>query len=457
MLDPALDYTRAHREDALADLCELLRIPSISTQPDYAPYIAQAADWVAAYCRRIGLENVAVMPTTHYPVVVGDWLHAGEGAFTLLIYGHYDVQPPDPLHLWTSPPFEPTVRGEHVFARGASDDKGQFMAALKAVEAYLRTSSRLPVNVKVIIEGEEEIAGPGIPGFIRANTDRLAADAVLICDNPMLAPDQPLILYAVRGNCYVEVSVSGPATDLHSGTYGGGVENPFNVLVRLLAQVQDAETRRINIPGFYDSIRPIDLVERARINSGIVSDAVLRAATGVPQPAGEAGFTSAERVAIRPTFEICGMPGGYMEAGRKSVIPAVAQAKVSFRLVPDQDPVDIAARFEAFLRAQCPPTVTLSVTSSGFSWPVLMDPQTKAIQAADQAFERVFGRPAVYMRGGGSLPIAHDFRQALGVDIVMAGLGLLDDNLHAPDEKFFLPNYYNGIEAIIRYLALLAE
>lgn len=457
MIKAAIAYAQQNRQSHLDDLLDLLRIPSISTLPEYNIDIQRAAQWVADYLKRIGLHAVEIIPTKMHPLVYGEWLHADPEAFTLLIYGHYDVQPPDPLEAWVSPPFEPTIRGDNVYCRGASDDKGQFLAALKAIEAYLGSTGKCPINIKVLIEGEEEIASPSLPHFVRAHRDKLQADAALIIDHPMIGPNTPMMMYAVRGHLYTEITVRGPSIDLHSGTCGGGVDNPFNVLVRILAQLQDGATRRILIPNFYDAVDEISAEERALLHNGIVTDEALLATTGVRAVAGEAGYTSAERIAIRPTLEICGMPGGYVGAGRKSIIPAVAKAKVSMRLVPKQDPLFIFERFDAFIRSLAPETVHIDVENLGYAYPVLTDYQHPAIHAAIQAYQAVFNASPLFMRGGGSLPFTHDIQQTLGAAIVMMGLGLLDDNLHAPNEKFYLPNYYRGIETFIHYFDILAR
>jgi acetylornithine deacetylase/succinyl-diaminopimelate desuccinylase-like protein len=449
----ALAYAQAARSAALDDLCALLAIPSVSTLPEHAPDLARAAQWCADYLGRIGLEDVQILPMGGAPLVYADRTQVAN-APTLLVYGHYDVQPPDPLDQWRTPPFQPTVVGENLFARGASDDKGQFLAVLKAVEACLAVGG-LPINVKVMIEGEEEVSSPHLSAFVRDHADLLACDAVLICDHPMLDPSTPMMMVGVRGSAYLEITVRSAHTDLHSGTFGGALDNPFNVLVRLLAQVQDAQTRRIRIPGFYDAVHDGTPEERQQINSGLATDEMLRRLTGA-QPAGESGFTTAERISIRPTFDIHGMPGGYVDAGKKSVIPAEARAKVSFRLVPDQDPDAVMDAFEAFLRAAAPPTVDLHIERQSKSYPVVVGIDNPYVQAAERAYRAVFGRAPVYMRGGGSLPFTHDVQQVLGVAVVMMGIGLPDDNPHAPNEKLHLPNFYRGIETIIHYLHELA-
>jgi acetylornithine deacetylase/succinyl-diaminopimelate desuccinylase-like protein len=457
MKDAALGYAQAQQAQALDDLLALVAIPSVSTSPAHQPDMARAAQWVADYCQRIGLHNVAVMPTALHPLVYAEWLEAGDDAFTLLLYGHYDVQPADPIEKWHTLPFEPTLKGENLFARGASDDKGQFLAVLKAVEAYLQTSGRLPINVKVFIEGEEEISSPSMGEFIKQHQTQLACDAILICDHPMLAADTPMMYYGVRGNCYMQITVRGPGQDLHSGLYGGAVDNPMNVLARLLAQIQDGITHRILIPGFYDRICDIDDEEKALLNDNLfVSADILKMQTGVPAEAGETGYTLAERLAVRPTFEVCGIGGGFTGEGKKTVIPAEAFAKLSMRLVPDQDPREIADLTQLYLSSRLPSTVTMEVEYLGGSHPVVVDYRHPAVQAAHQAYQQVYGKPAVLMRGGGSLPLMWDFQQILRAPIVMMGMGLPDDNLHSPNEKFFLPNYYRGTETIIHYFDLLA-
>lgn len=450
----ALAYAQANKGAALADLMTLLEIPSISTLPEHAPDLARAAEWCATYLARIGMQNVQMHPLNGYPLVYADWLNAGPQRPRLLVYGHYDVQPADPLEQWQTPPFKPAVIGDNLVARGASDDKGQFMAVLKAVEACLATDG-LPINIRVMLEGQEEISSPDLPAFVRQHRDLLQSDAALICDHPMLTPDTPMMMISVRGGVYMEVIVRSAAVDLHSGTFGGGLDNPFNVLVRMLAQVQDGVTRRILVPGFYDAVRPLSAEDRQRINIGVATDEGLRRMTGA-SAAGEEGYTTAERISLRPTFEIHGMPGGYTDTGKKSVIPAEARAKVSMRLVPDQNPDVVMDAFESFLLAAAPPTVSVRIVRQSKSYPVLIDANNPYIRAAEQAYKRVFGRGPVFMHGGGSLPFTHDLQTALGAAVVMVGIGLPDDNTHAPNEKLHLPNYYNGIRTFIHYFAELA-
>jgi acetylornithine deacetylase/succinyl-diaminopimelate desuccinylase-like protein len=457
LTEKALTYARQHHEAYREALLEFLRIPSISTLPENEPDMQRAAGWLADRLRHAGMAGVEILPTAGHPVVYGEWLGAGDGAPTVLAYGHYDVQPVDPVDEWHTPPFEPALRGDDVVARGASDDKGQLLAVVSAAEAYLQGAGSLPLNLKVMFEGEEEVSSPHMAAFLSEHRQRLAADVALICDGDILAPDRPLIGYGVRGMAYMEVEVRGPQIDLHSGGFGGVVDNPFNVLVRMLAQLQDGETRRVLIPGFYDRVRPIDDEERALLAQVPFDEAEARRLTGVPATAGEEGYSLVERRGVRPTLDIHGLPGGFTGPGKKTVIPARAAAKVSMRLVPDQDPDEIAALFAAQVRSLAPDTVEVEVRTLGTARPAFEDPQAPAVQAAARAYERGFGAPPVYVRGGGSLPIVAEFQDTLGATVVLMGLGLPDDRAHAPNEKFHLPNFYRGIETLIQYYDLLAE
>jgi acetylornithine deacetylase/succinyl-diaminopimelate desuccinylase-like protein len=457
MLNQALAHSRSHQQHYLDTLFDFLRIPSISTLPESAPDMQRAARWLADAMTRVGLEDVAVMDTAGYPVVYGQWLGAGPQAPTLLFYGHYDVQPVDPVGEWLSPPFEPTVRNNQLFCRGASDDKGQVFLFLAAVDSYLRTEGRLPVNLKLIVEGEEEISSPSLAAWVEQHRAMLDCDAVLICDSGILAEDMPLLNHGTRGMAYMEVELQGPATDLHSGGFGGVVDNPFNVLVRILAQLQDGETRRVLIPGFYDKVAPPDDLEQRLLAQVPVSDQVVQALTGAPVVAGEAGYTAAERLTVRPTLDIHGMPGGFTGEGKKTVIPAKAAAKVSMRLVPDQDPAEIAGLFERYVKSLAPATVKVTVRTLGLARWSLVDLNAPAIQAAAQAYQAGFDAAPLFMRGGGTLPIVADFQDILGVPVVMMGFGLPDDNAHAPNEKLSLTLFRRGIETVIHYLALLPE
>jgi acetylornithine deacetylase/succinyl-diaminopimelate desuccinylase-like protein len=452
----AIADARRHHEQFIESLEELLRIPSVSTLPEHRDDVERAGDWVENHLRQIGLSDVRRLPTAGFSVVFGQWTGAGESSPTLLIYGHYDVQPVDPIDQWRSPPFEPIIRGEDLFCRGVSDDKGQFLAMLSAVESTLRATGSLPINIKVLLEGEEEISSPNLGRLVAENEELLACDAVVIADQPMFSVSEPTICYAVRGGCYLQIDVHGPAVDFHSGTAGGAIENPFNALVRMLAQIQSSD-HRIQIPHFYDDVLLPDDEERQLLARSPVTDDLVKHFTGVREVAGEPGFSSAERLSIRPTFEIHGMPGGFTGTGKKSLIPAVASAKISFRLVPNQDPEKIAQLTDDFLHRIAPPSVTVTCHRSGHSYPTLVDKDNPAVQSADRAYQRSFGFPAVYFRAGGSLPIVHDITMSLGVPVAMIGFGLPDDRPHGPNEKLHLPNFFKGIEMAIHYFFDLAD
>lgn len=456
MKNQALEYARAHRDETLTNLKAFLRIPSVSTLPEHDPDIQQAARWLAEKLTAIGLQHVQVMPTADHPIVYGDWLEAGPDAPTLLIYGHYDVQPVDPLDEWATPPFEPTVKGEAIYARGASDDKGQLYIHVAALEAYLQSSGRLPLNVKVLFEGEEESGSTHLEQFVAEQQKLLQADAALISDTHILDPETPALVTGVRGMAYMEIFMRGSKRDLHSGVYGGIVENPLNALVKLLASLRDGQGR-VTIPGFYDDVQPLTPEEQQAINTGLVTEETVLAETGVPALWGDPDYTVAERKGARPTLDIHGIKGGFTGSGAKTVIPATASAKVSMRLVPNQDPRKIADRFTRHVLASSPETMSVTVETINTGDGAVIDMAVPAIQAAAAAYERTFGKAPVYLREGGSLPIVPMFIETLALPVVLMGFGLPDDNLHAPNEKFHLPNFYRGIETAIHYYRLLAE
>ena len=455
MINAALQYAARQHASHLEELFAFLRLASVSTDPAYAAPTAAAADWLAERLAAAGLENVRVIPTTRHPLVYADWLHAGPDAPTVLIYGHYDVQPVDPLELWDTPPFEPQARDDYVYARGAADDKGQVYIHVKAAEAYLRTAGRLPLNVKFLIEGEEEIGSANLRAFIPQNRELLAADSALISDSAIVGPDQPALVYSLRGNCHVQLKLTGPARDLHSGTYGGSINNPLNALGHLLAKLKN-EFGHIMIPGFYDRVRPLSLEERELLAAFPLSEADWLAQTGAPALWGEPEYTLVERIGARPTLDVTGMWGGYIGEGAKTVLPSAAHAKVSMRLVPDQDPAEIAALFEKFVREVLPPSVSVEMRIGGMSRAALIDRDTAPMRAAAAAYETTFGRPPVFMREGGSIPVVSDFEGQLGLPTVLMGFGLPGDRIHSPNERFYLPNFHKGIETSIHYLALLA-
>jgi acetylornithine deacetylase/succinyl-diaminopimelate desuccinylase-like protein len=450
MSEEAGTYAQQHQEKFLSELIDFLKIPSISTRPDHADDVKTAAQWLATKMELAGLENVAVIETARHPLVYGDWLHAGDELPTVLVYGHYDVQPAEPFELWDSAPFTPVVRDDYLYARGAADDKGQVYVHVKAVESLLRTNGRLPVNVKFIIEGEEEIGGPSLSAFIPQQKALLAADVALVSDTGIVNKDQPAIVYGLRGLCYAFIDIEGPRRDLHSGSFGGGVNNPLNVLGHIIAKLKD-EDGHVLIPGFYDAVRPLTPQEREVLAKFPLDEASWLAETGTPAPWGEPQFTLVERLGARPTLDIHGIIGGYTEAGSKTVLPAKVHAKLSMRLVPDQDPKAIAKTLQAYVAQIAPPTVTVTVTISGSAPASITDLNIPAMKAAVSAYHAAFGREPVFMREGGSIPVVSEFQSELGMETILMGFGLPGDNIHAPNERFYLPNFYRGIQTSIRF------
>ncbi len=439
------DYLQREESRFLRELFELLSIPSISTDPDYGPDVERCARWLKDHLEQMGFSTAEVCPTEGHPIVYAEWLEAGEEAPTVLLYGHYDVQPPDPLEEWISPPFKPEVREEKIFARGATDDKGQFFAHLKGLEAWLETTGGLPVNVKILIEGEEEVGSPSLAPWILENADRLACDAVIISDSSMFAPGIPAITYGLRGLSYLELTLEGPDHDLHSGLYGGGVPNPVLELSRMLASLHD-EAGRIAIPGFYDAVRPMDPEEREAFGALPFEDEAFREEIGAEGLKGEEGYTTLERLWARPTLDINGIWGGFTGKGAKTVLPARVHAKLSCRLVPDQDPEVIAELVKAHLEAIKPSEVRLKVSFHHGGRPVITDRKGPIVQAATRAFDRVWDEETVFIRGGGSIPVVAHFAEILGAPTVLMGFGLENDRLHSPNEKLNLENYYAGIQ-----------
>lgn len=455
MHDPqsALDYARQQRGEALEDLKEFLRIPSISTLPEHKPDLVRAATWVADALRGLGLKAVEVLPTAGHPVVYGEWLQAKDSAPTVLVYGHYDVQPVDPLNLWKSPPFEPAIRGDDLFARGASDMKGQIVAQLKAMEALVKTAG-LPLNLKFMIEGEEEIGSPSLAAFIKQHRSKLSCDFCLNLDSGVLGPDIPSLTTALRGLAYFEIRIQGPAGDLHSGIFGGAVENPANVLARLIAGMHD-QAGRVTLPGFYDQVRALTEGDRADLAELPQGDDWWMKQAATKALAGEAGFTATERATSRPTLDVNGLLSGFTGVGSKTVLPAKAMAKVSTRLVPDQRPEQVHESLLEYMRRSAPPTVDWEVDLLAAALPSVIDRSGAEVRTAAVALETVWGKPAVYKREGGTVPVVGMMQEALGIKSLMLGFGLPDDNLHAPNEKFHLPNFYRGIDTLIRFLAAL--
>jgi acetylornithine deacetylase/succinyl-diaminopimelate desuccinylase-like protein len=441
----------------LDELNELLRIPSISTLSEHRDDIRRAAEWIAADLRRSGLDNVRVIDTAGHPLVYADWLHAPDQP-TVLIYGHYDVQPPDPLDEWLSPPFEPTLRNGNLYARGSADDKGQLYAHLKAVERLMREGNgTLPVNVRFLIEGEEEVGGEGIEEYVKQHPDELACDAVIISDSHMFADGLPSLVAGLRGMVYTELTVQGASHDLHSGMYGGVAPNPIHALAHIVAKLKDEEGR-IQVPGFYSSVRTLTEQEREQWAALPYNEDEMREREiGSAMLTGEPGFTALERTWARPTLDANGIVGGFTGEGAKTVIPAVARCKISMRLVPDQNPEAIGQAFRAYVEKVCPPWATVQVQLIHYAEPVLLPTDTPYMKAALEALQEVFGREPVITGGGGSIPIVSLFSKVLGAPSILMGFGLPDDNLHAPNEKMKLDNVFRGIDASARYLRLLAR
>jgi acetylornithine deacetylase/succinyl-diaminopimelate desuccinylase-like protein len=442
-------YLSELREKHLEQLKELLRIPSISALPNHKEDISAAAEWIANSLRAIGLDKVTVMPTQGYPVVYGEWMKA-PGKPTVLIYGHYDVQPVDPLHLWHTPPFEPDIRDEKLYARGASDDKGQTFMHIKALEAILETTGELPLNFKFIIEGEEEIGSPNLDAFVEENKQLLSADVLVISDTPMLEKGKPAICYGLRGLCGLQIDVKGAKGDLHSGLYGGAVQNSIHALVQLLDSMRNEEGQ-ILVEGFYDRVLPMTDEEREAYRALNHNEEKVRAELNVPELFGEKGFTMLERTWVRPTLEVNGIYGGFQGEGIKTVLPSEAHAKITCRLVPDQDPSEIVELIQKHIDKNKPPGVTISVKLFDKGRPFLTPFDHPAIQAAGQAYEQAYGVPASFTRMGGSIPIVETFGRLLDLPVVLMGFGLPDENFHAPNEHFNLDNFDKGLRTLCHY------
>jgi len=444
-MNNVIDFINTNRDRYVEELKSYLAIPSISALPQHQADVRRCAEWTADEMRRIGMQNVRLIETPGNPVVYGDWLGA-EGAPTILFYGHYDVQPVDPLNLWESPPFEADVRDGEIYARGAADDKGQVFMHFKAIEAHLKQNGRLPVNLRVILEGEEEVGSANLDNFVKGHKEELAADVVVISDSTMFDRGVPSITYGLRGLVYFQIDLRGTRSDLHSGSFGGAVANPALVLAQILSQMKD-KGGRIKIPGFYDDVRALRDEERAEFKKLPFNETRYRKDLGAPKLFGESGYTTLERVWARPTFEVNGLLSGFTGEGAKTVIPAVAMAKVSMRLVPDQDPDKIAQLFEAYVAKVAPKTVETKVTRMHGGKPWMTDFDNRFVQAAGRAIEKGFGKAPVFNREGGSIPVVATFQEILGLPSVLFGVGLPDENAHAPNEKLDLGNFHGGIIA----------
>ena len=441
-----VDFINLHRDRYVEELKDYLAIPSISALPQHQPDVRRCAEWTAQELERIGMQNVRLIETPGNPVVYADWLGAA-GAPTMLFYGHYDVQPVDPLDLWTSPPFEATVRDGEIYARGSADDKGQIFMHIKAIEAWLKQTGSLPVNIKIFIEGEEEVGSKHLDQFVRDHKEQLAADVVVISDSPMFDRGIPSICYGLRGLAYFQIDIRGTKSDLHSGSFGGAVANPAFVLGQILAQMKD-KGGRVKIAGFYDDVRPLREEEREQWKRLPFNEKRYRKELGAPKLFGESGYSTLERVWARPTFEVNGLLAGFTGEGAKTVIPATAMAKISMRLVPDQDPDKVANLFEAYLKKVAPKTVDVTLTRMHGGKPWMADFDNPYVQAAGRAIELGFGKAPVFNREGGSIPVVSTFQEVLGVPSVLFGIGLPDENAHAPNEKLDLGNFHGGVIAV---------
>ncbi len=458
MSTATFDYYHAHHDEFLEGLKNLLRIQSISTLPEHKPDIRRAAEFVAGELRGLGFDPVEIIEGKEgqHPLIYAEWMKA-HGKPTLLIYGHYDVQPPDPLDEWTSPPFEPAVRNDNIYARGAVDDKGQLYLLVKAVEGFLKADGKLPINVKFLIEGEEEVGGEHIEEFVAKNPAKLKADAALVCDTEMFAPEMPTITTGLRGLVYTELEARAAKQDLHSGVYGGAAANPMQGLAEIITGLKGADGK-IRIPGFYKRVKKPSAKELAAWKTLPFSEKkYLKNEIGGTALTGEKGFSVLERTWARPTLEVHGIRGGFTGEGAKTVIPAVATAKISMRLVPDMEPKEIIRQYTAYVKKITPKGITTKIRVISSAPATVVSTESPFIFDAAEAMEQVFKERTVYMRSGGSIPVVGLFQKHLKVPGVMMGFGLPDDNLHAPNEKFHLPNFYRGIEAVGRYLELLGQ
>jgi len=454
--DAARTYSRANGDRFLHELFEMLRIPSLSGDPAHAGDVRRMADWLAAHMQSLGLEKVAVMETAGHPVVYGEWMGAGPDKPTVLVYGHYDVVPAEMADGWESDPFEPVVRDGKIYARGATDDKGQLFIHVKALEAYLQSSGAAPVNVKFLIEGEEEVSSPNLTPFIEANLDLLKADVCVISDTSMASIDAPSITHSLRGMTYIEVEVEGPKEDLHSGLWGGAAHNPALALVEMLGKLYNADNT-IAVPGFYDDVVSLTDAERAMIAKTDLSEEQYRAVTGVPALWGDKRFTIRERLSARPTLDINGLWSGWSGPGPKTIIPQKAGAKLSSRLVANQDPHKIFDLLKSYLESIAPPTVKLEVRLLTTGQAALIPFDIPEMQAAARAYERGWGHAPVFTRGGGSIPVVADIAGLLNIPVVMMGYGLDSDGLHSPNEHYSVEMFQRGIETAIVYLEEMAR
>lgn len=453
--DAAREYSRAHAQRFREELYELLRIPSISTDPAYATEVQRAAAWLAAHLDVLGADNVQIFPTEGHPIVYGEWLRAGPDKPTVLVYGHYDVVPAAVEDGWDTPPFEPSERNGKIYARGVSDDKGQMFVHLKSFESYLKTGG-VPVNLKFLLEGEEEIGSAHLTPFLKAHLDLLKSDLCLISDTSMPTIAEPVIIHSLRGMTYIEMTVHGPADDLHSGHWGGAIHNPALALVEILSKLHRPD-HSIAVPGFYDAVVPLTPDERQELAKSALTEEQAKRATGAPATWGEADYTLRERANARPTLEINGLLSGWTGAGPKTIIPAKAMAKVSCRLVGNQDPDEIYQQLTHYIESITPPTVTVSCSLLSKSGPALIDFRLPEMQAAARAYENAWGAKPIFTRGGGSIPVVAEVFNLMRIPVVMMGYGLDDDGFHGANEHWSIEMCHRGIETAIVYLEELAR
>src|SRR5271154_2969635 len=439
-----LDYLKQNQTRFVAELCELLRFPSVSAQPQHKKDLLACAEWLVSHCHRIGLE-AKLCHTDGHPIVLAKTPRVKSKTRRphYMVYGHYDVQPPEPLDLWKTPPFEPRLAGRLLFARGSTDNKGQHFAHLKAVEAYLKTGTPLPCDLTFLIEGEEEVGSANLAKFLKTHQKELACDAVVVSDTGMPSPEHPALTYSLRGIIAFEITLHGPSRDLHSGGFGGSVDNPAMALSQLLGKLRD-KNGRIAIPGFYDDVKPLTVYERKQFARLPITDAELQKLTGVKKLFGEHGFTPTEQRTARPTFEINGLTSGYQGEGTKTIVPALARAKITCRLVPNQNPARIRKVVCDYLKKICPPSVRMKIEAGHGAEAYFVSPTSAQAQAALRALREAFGHEPVVIREGGSIPIVNDFKKVLGADTLLLGLGLPSDNAHSPNESFSLDNFENG-------------
>ena len=455
-MDKIIKYIESNKDRYLEELKDFLSIPSISNEEAHKDDVKKACSWLEIHLKSIGLDNVTVYQTEGHPIVYADCMKAGNDKPTVLVYGHYDVQPVDPLELWTNPPFEPTVIGNKIYARGSADDKGQIFIHIKSIEAHLKNNGKLPINLKVIFEGEEEIGSGNLYKFLEKQKELLKADYVVISDTSMYKDNMPSICYGLRGLCFMQIDITGPNRDLHSGTFGGGVHNPINALAEIISKLKD-DKNKILIDGFYDDVVALSQNERDEFKRLPFDEKKYKMDLEVEELYGEDGYTTIERVSARPTLDCNGIWGGYQGQGAKTVLPSVAGAKVSMRLVPNQDPDKVAELFEKYVMKIAPKSVKVKVTSLHGGKPSVTAIDTPAIKAAVKALKDAFGVDPVFFKEGGSIPIVNSFNEVLGADAILLGFGLPDDNIHSPNEKFDLNNFYKGISTVAYYYDELSK